>query len=48
MGVIIMRNKDIPGLIFSQEINVPLAFLCICIWSIVSVLFASIALGRRK
>ena len=48
MGVIIMRNKDIPGLIFSQEINVPLAFLCICIWSMVSVLFASIALGRRK
>ncbi|WP_235665915.1 ABC transporter permease, partial [Clostridioides difficile] len=48
MGVIIMRNKDIPGLIFSQEINVPLAFLCICIWSIVSVLFANTALGRRK
>lgn len=48
MGVVIIRNKDIPGITFSQEINVPLAFLCICIWSIVSLLFANIALGKRK
>lgn len=48
MSVIIMRNGDIPGLVFTQAINVPLAFLCIFVWDIVAVLFANISLGRRK
>ncbi|ADK13182.1 MULTISPECIES: ABC transporter permease [Clostridium] len=48
MDVIIMRNKDIPGVAFTQAINIPLAFLCICVWDIVAVLFANIALGRRR
>lgn len=46
MGVIVMRNKDIPGLIFTQPINIPLAFFCIFIWDIVAVLLANIALRR--
>ncbi len=48
MAVIVMRNKDIPGIIFSQEINIPLAFLCIGIWDIAAALLANISLGRRK
>lgn len=46
MAVIVMRN--FPGLVFKQAINIPLAFLCICVWDIVAVLLANIALGRRK
>jgi len=48
MAVIIMRNGDIPGVAFTQAINIPLAFLCICVWDIVAVLLANIALGRRR
>lgn len=48
MAVIIMRNKDIPGLVFTQEINILFAFLCICAWDIIAVLLANIALGRRR
>lgn len=48
MAVIIMRNEDIPGVAFIQAINIPLAFLCICVWDIVAVLLANIALGRRR
>lgn len=48
MAVIVMRNRDIPGLVFTQAINIPFAFLCIFAWDIVSVLLANIALGRRK
>ncbi|WP_053832863.1 ABC transporter permease [Paraclostridium bifermentans] len=33
---------DIPGIV--QATNVPLAFLCICIWDIISVFFANIVL----
>lgn len=46
MAVIVMGN--FPGLVFTQVINIPLAFLCICVWDIVAVLLANIALGRRK
>ncbi|AZV55174.1 ABC transporter permease [Clostridium sp. AWRP] len=48
MSVIIMRNRDIPGIALTQAVNVPLAFLCICVWDIISVLLANIALERRK
>lgn len=48
MAVIVARNGDIPGLVFTQAINIPLAFLCIFVWDIISVLLANIALGRRK
>lgn len=47
MAGIIMRNKDIPGLTFAQTINVPLAFLCICVWDIIAVLLAKITLERK-
>ena len=47
MAVIVMRNKDIPGIVFPQAINIPLAFLCICIWDIAAVLFAKITLKRE-
>lgn len=47
MAVIVMRNKDIPGIVFPQAINIPLAFLCICIWGIAAVLLAQITLKRE-
>lgn len=46
-AAIIIRNSDIPGLGFSQSINVPFAFLCIAIWDIVFILPANIALKRK-
>lgn len=46
-AAIIMRNGDIPGLVFSQTINVPFAFLCIAIWDIIFILSANIALKRK-
>lgn len=48
MAAILARNGDIPGLTFTQAFNLPLAFLCILVWAIISVLLANIALGRRK
>ncbi|WP_312281063.1 ABC transporter permease [Oscillibacter sp.] len=48
LSVIIARNGDIPGLAFTQAINVPMAFFCICVWDIAAVLLANITLGRRK
>lgn len=48
IAVIINRNRDIPGIVFTQAVNIPLAFLCIGVWGIVAVLFANISLGRRK
>lgn len=48
LSVIIARNGDIPGLAFTQAINVPMAFLCIAVWDIAAVLLANITLGRRK
>lgn len=47
MSVIVMRNKDIPGIVFTQAVNIPLAFLCIFIWDIAAVILAGIALRRR-
>jgi len=40
ISYIIARSGNIPGLAFAQEINVPLALLCITIWGALSVLFA--------
>jgi len=48
MAIIIMRNGDIPGIVFTQAINIPFAFLCIFVWDIVALLLANMALGRRK
>lgn len=48
ISVIIARSGNIPGLAFAQEINVPLALLCILIWGALSVLFAHFSLSRRK
>lgn len=47
-AVIIARNEDIPGLEFTQAINVPLAFLSILVWDIAAVVFAKITLGRGE
>lgn len=46
-AAVIMGNGHIPGLVFSQAINVPFAFLCIAIWDIIFILFANIALKRK-
>lgn len=46
-ATIIMRNGDIPGLAFTQEINVSLAFLGIFAWDMAAVLLARISLGRK-
>lgn len=48
MAVICMRNKDIPGLVFTQEINTTLAFLCIGVWGLISILLANLALKRGE
>lgn len=40
--------RDIPGVILTQSVNIPLAFLCIGIWDIASVFLVNVALGRRK
>ncbi|WP_067837319.1 ABC transporter permease [Amphibacillus sediminis] len=48
MAVIVARNGDIPGLVFTQAMNIPLAFLCILVWDMISVLLANIALGKRN
>ena len=48
ISVIIARNGDIPGLVFTQAINVPMASLCICVWDIAAVLLANFTLGRRR
>lgn len=48
MAVIVARNGDIPGLVFTEAINIPLAFLCIFVWDIISFLLANMTLGRRK
>lgn len=47
MAVIIMRNKEIPGLMFIQEINIPFAVLSIFIWDLVAIILADITLKRR-
>lgn len=47
MAVIVMRNKDIPGIAFPQAINIPLAILCISVWGVAAILFAKIALKRE-
>lgn len=46
MTAIVMR--DIPGIVLTQELNIPAAFLCIGVWAIASALLANIALGKRK
>lgn len=46
MSVIINRNNDIPGIVWPQGINVPLAFLSICVWDIITVFLANVALKR--
>lgn len=41
-AVIVMRNQDIPGMVFSQPVRIPLAFLCIFVWDIAAVLLAAL------
>lgn len=47
VAVIIMRNGDMPGVTFTQAINLPAAFLCIGIWDAVAVLLAVISLRKK-
>jgi bacitracin transport system permease protein len=47
MAVIVMRNGDIPGLVFTQDINILFAFLSICVWDIAGLVLANMALKRR-
>lgn len=46
MTAIVMR--DIPGVVLTQALNIPAAFICIAIWCTGSVLLAILALGKRK
>ena len=43
---IVMR--DIPGVVLQQELNIPVAFMCIAIWSFISAVSANTVLHRRK
>ena len=47
MAVIVMRNKEIEGIMFSMPISVPYAVLCIGIWDIAAIIFANISLKKR-
>ena len=46
MTAIVMR--DIPGVVLTQTLNIPAAFICIAIWCMGSMLLAILALGKRK
>ncbi len=46
MTAIVMR--DIPGVVITQPLNIPGAFLCIGVWSVASVLLMVAALKKRK
>ena len=46
MTAIVMR--DIPGVVFGQQLNVLVAFLCIGIWAAASVILTNVVLARRK
>lgn len=43
---IVMR--DITGVVLQQELNIPVAFMCIAIWSFISAVSANTVLHRRK
>lgn len=45
---IIARNGDIPGLTLPQTVHIPMALLCIFLWSFAATLFAMVILSRRK
>lgn len=47
VSVIIARNGDIPGLTLPQIVHVPMALLCIFLWSLAAALFAIVTLNRR-
>lgn len=47
-GVTVIVSHDIPGVVFRQAANIPLAYICIGLWDIASVCLAYIALVRRK
>lgn len=46
MTAIVMR--DIPGVVITQPLNIPGAFLCIGVWGVASVLLAGAALKRES
>lgn len=48
VSVIIARNGDIRGLTLPQTVHIPMAFLCIFLWSFAATLFAMVILSRRK
>lgn len=47
-SVEVIIARDMPGVILTQQLNIPAAILCITIWCIGSVLLAVLALGKRK
>lgn len=47
MSVIIVRNRDIPDILFTQAINVPLAILSICVWDVAAILAENVLLRRK-
>jgi len=40
-------SRDIPGVVLNQALNIPVAFLCIALWGVASVIFANTALKAR-
>ncbi|WP_425350754.1 ABC transporter permease [Clostridium muellerianum] len=46
MSVIVLGN--IPSIAVPRPINVPLAFLCICIWDVIAILLVNVTLKRMK
>lgn len=48
MGAILIRKKDIPGLLVTQESCVGKAVLCIFVWDIISFGLVKYQLSKRK
>lgn len=48
ISAVIANSGKIPGLTFTQEINLFWAMLCICCWGAISVFLAYVSLKRRK
>jgi bacitracin transport system permease protein len=46
-AVIIMGNTGMPGVTFTQAVNLPKAFLCICIWDVFAVLLAAVSVRKK-
>lgn len=48
MAAIVARDGHIPGLAFTQAIQPSLAFICMLVWGLISIILANVALTGKK